>query len=181
MSSLFSKALVYLGLVDEDHDPEPEQPQAAYEDSPGRRAEGGPRRLEPLSRVEGRRVEPPPGASRSATQRFSERVEYEGPVRPVRPIEVQSDILVIEEFADAKILADRIRDRVPVVLELRKTEPDLVRRVIDFASGLIYALEGTMAKVADGVVLVLPPRVTLSRDERRRLARLGVYDLPEDD
>jgi hypothetical protein len=38
-----------------------------------------------------------------------------------------------------------------------------------------------MNKVAEGVVVVLPPRVVLSREERRRLARLGVYDLPEDE
>ncbi len=102
-------------------------------------------------------------------------------MRAVRPVDVQADILVVEEFGDAKILADRVRDRIPVLLDLRRTDPDLVRRVIDFGSGLIYAIDGTMSKVGEGVVAVLPPRVTLSRDERRRLERLGVYDLPVDD
>jgi cell division inhibitor SepF len=102
-------------------------------------------------------------------------------VRAVRPVEVQSDVLVVEEFGDAKILADRVRDRVPVVLDLRRSEPELVRRVVDFSSGLIYALDGTMRKVGDGLVLVLPPRVTLSRDEKRRLAGLGVYQADDID
>jgi len=102
-------------------------------------------------------------------------------VRPVRPVEVQSDVLVVEEFGDAKILADRVRDQVPVVLDLRRASSELVRRVIDFSSGLIYALDGTMRKVGDGLVLVLPPRVTLSRDEKRRLADLGVYQLDDVD
>jgi cell division inhibitor SepF len=99
----------------------------------------------------------------------------------VRPVEIQSDILVVEEFADARVLADRVRDRVPVVLDMRMTDPDLVRRVVDFSSGLIYALDGSMRRVGDGLVLVLPPRVTLSRDEKRRLSKLGAYELDDID
>ena len=80
-----------------------------------------------------------------------------------------------------RILADRIRDRVPVVLDMRRADNDLVRRVVDFSSGLIYALDGSMRKVGDGLVVVLPPRVTLSRDEKRRLATLGAYELDDID
>jgi cell division inhibitor SepF len=97
----------------------------------------------------------------------------------VRPVEIHSDVLVVEEFSDARVLADRVRDRVPVVLDMRRADPDLVRRVVDFSSGLIYALDGSMRRVGDGLVLVLPPRVTLSRDEKRRLASLGAYDLDD--
>jgi cell division inhibitor SepF len=136
------------------------------------------RRVESVSRVEGRRVEPPSSASRISSIRGADDTL---PVRGVRTVDAQADILVVEEFGDAKILADRVRDRIPVVLDLRRTDPDLVRRVIDFGSGLIYALDGTMSKVGEGVVIVLPPRVTLSRDERRRLERLGVYDMQVED
>lgn len=97
----------------------------------------------------------------------------------VRPVEIHSDVLVVEEFSDARVLADRVRDRVPVVLDMRRADPDLVRRVVDFSSGLIYALDGSMRRVGDGLVLVLPPRVTLSRDEKRRLATLGAYELDD--
>lgn len=96
-------------------------------------------------------------------------------------MEVQSDILMVEEFADARMLADRVRDRTPVVLDMRHTDPDLMRRVVDFASGLIYALDGSMRKVGEGLVAVLPARVTLSRDEKRRLAALGAYELDDID
>ncbi|MGH8923217.1 MAG: cell division protein SepF [bacterium] len=204
MPSLFSKALVYLGLVDED--PE-DDPVISDEDRAGRgpaqrrapthnrgddredseyrteQRRGDMRRpamrSETFSRVEGRRVEPPSSASRTTAFR-SENVD--SPImRAVRPVDVQADILVVEEFGDAKVLADRVRDRVPVVLDLRRTQPDLVRRVIDFGSGLIYALDGTMNKIGDGLVVVLPPRVVLSRDERKRLQRLGVYELDDED
>jgi cell division inhibitor SepF len=204
MPSLFSKALVYLGLVDEDPEDDPvisEDDRAGrgssqrrstthnrgedWEDADyradqrvaGRRPDI--RRMETFSRVEGRRVEPPSSASRTTAFR-SENVDSPV-VRAVRPVDVQADILVVEEFGDAKVLADRVRDKVPVVLDLRRTQPDLVRRVIDFGSGLIYALDGTMNKIGDGLVVVLPPRVVLSRDERRRLQRLGVYELDDED
>jgi len=67
------------------------------------------------------------------------------------------------------------------VLDMRQADQDLVRRVVDFSSGLIYALDGSMRRVGDGLVAVLPPRVTLSRDEKRRLASLGAYELDDVD
>jgi cell division inhibitor SepF len=209
MGSIFSKALVYLGLVDEDPvDPDQRSPEDEPQPNrrPGNRRPAareyesdewaGPetrretarhveprrqeaRRVESVSRVEGRRVEPPSSASRTTAIRGGR--DESSPIRAVRPVDVQADILVVEEFGDAKILADRVRDRIPVLLDLRRTDPDLVRRVIDFGSGLIYAIDGTMSKVGEGVVAVLPPRVILGREERRRLERLGVYELPVDD
>jgi len=179
MASLFSKALVYLGLVDEDQ----------YEGDTADRPTGPPpdepraRRVEPRPMPEGRRVEPPAATRLASRPQPRMREETPAPetgrVGLVRPVEVQSDILLVEEFGDAKVLADRVRDKVPVVLNLRDADPDLVRRVVDFSSGLIYALDGTMRKVGEGLVLVLPPRVTLSRDEKRRLASLGAYELDD--
>jgi len=172
MSSLFSKTLIYLGLVDEDQlDAQAADlsASAGADDSTGNS-------VEPISQA--RRVEPPP-TSRAAT-RPKMRADTMDPVIAVRPVEAHTDILVIEEFGDARILADRVRDRTPVVLDMRRAEPDLVRRVVDFSSGLIYALDGSMRRVGDGLVLVLPPRVTLSRDEKRRLTALGAYELDDD-
>lgn len=185
MTSLFSKALVYLGLVDEDQI-DAEAAEIAYGGQEP--AYSQPRAVEPLT--EARRVEPPPTA-RAATRPQSRveppdygesrRVEPPLSAQMVRPVEIQSDILVVEDFSDARMLADRVRDRVPVVLDMRQTDPDLVRRVVDFSSGLIYALDGLMRRVGTGLVLVLPPRVTLSRDEKRRLSTLGAYELDDID
>ncbi len=172
MSSLFSKAMVYLGLVDED------QIEADSVDpvtpSPPQSQKG----LDPIS--QGRRVEPPP-TSRAANVPQSRRVPSAPQVSGVQPVEIQSDILVLEEFTDARMLADRIRDRTPVIMDMRMADADLARRIIDFSSGLIYALDGSMRRVGDGLIAVLPPRVTLSRDEKRRLASLGAYELDDVD
>lgn len=174
MSSLFSKALVYLGLVDEDQlEAEAAQLSGAGETSlQGDGVDSIP---------EGRRVEPPP-TSRAATRPQGRTEPPAGTSSAmVRPVEIQSDILVVEEFSDARVLADRVRDRTPVVLDMRQADPEMVRRIVDFSSGLIYALDGSMRRVGEGLVAVLPPRVTLSRDEKRRLASLGAYELDDID
>ena len=185
MASLFNKALLYLGLTDEDQggqvDDVVETGEAAPRPVRQTSSSRDRRQEESVSRVEGRRVEPPPSATRSSAYRTDSAADQSAPVRPIRPVESQSDILLVEEFGDARMLADRVRDRVPVVLDLRQAQPDLVRRVIDFSSGLIYALDGTMSKVSEGVVLVLPPRVSLGEAEKRRLSRLGVFELVEED
>lgn len=171
-SSLFSKALVYLGLVDEaeidgDNSTEPGGPR------PAAPPPAQPDNVRPIGSDQNRRVEPPASASRTSA-RFQQVPSVAG-VRAIRP-ESRADILVIEEFGDAKVLADRVRELVPVVLDFRTADDDLVRRVVDFSSGLIYALDGTMSKVGEGLVLVLPPGVTLDEHEKRRLSALGAYE-----
>jgi len=83
-------------------------------------------------------------------------------------------------FDEVRGLADKIRERTPVVLDLREVEAGTVRRVVDFATGLTYALDGSMRKVGTGLILVLPARVSLGRDEKRRLAEAGLYELEID-
>ena len=95
-------------------------------------------------------------------------------------MDAQSDVIEPEHFDDAKLLADRIRDRVPVVLNMRNTEPEMVRRLVDFCTGLTYSLDGSMRKIDEGVILVLPPRVSLGREEKRRLADLGLYSVGDE-
>lgn len=180
MASVWQKSLVYLGLVDEEQlEDEGEAPRHI-----------APRRTHtdesPIvlpsqqGQIRGRRVEPPPNARRSVEQRTSmPSGAAAGAVRPVPSSEAQCEIIEVQEFDHAKLLADRIRDRAPVVLDLRKTEPDMVRRIVDFSTGLTYALDGAMRKTADGVILVMPPRVSIGREEKRRLADLGLYDLDD--
>ena len=182
MSSLFSKALVYLGLVDEDQieveaDHHEAGPASAVEDQ---------RKVRPLTPPEGRRVEPPPATSRTAASSLSmgtsnvRPAPHSSSMRAIKP-NPQTNILVVEEFGDAKILADWIRDRIPVVMDLRRTDSELMRRVVDFSSGLIYALDGRMRKVGESLVLITPDGAELGMDEKRRLQALGAYEISLDD
>ncbi|MFZ0491796.1 MAG: cell division protein SepF [Acidimicrobiia bacterium] len=165
MSSMFQKALLYLGLVDEEN-LEEEEPQASAVASPP--LQSSIRTVTPTEPpFRGRRVEPP--------QEFG----YGSSVRAATRDELRADVVAAVTFDDARALADRIRNRRPVVLNMRDTDPDMVRRLIDFASGLTYGLDGTMSKIAEGVILVLPHGVSLGRSETQRLAELGLYALDD--
>ncbi len=191
--SFWRTTMVYLGLVDEEPG---ELPPTAVVQQPPASAPRQSRQINPDSEGEihrvgadmeplvGRRVEPPMQSRRAVDQRTGNsripRTTEDGsvrPVRPVNPLDRQPEVLAPHSFDDAKALADHIRERTPVVLNLREAEPDLVRRIVDFATGLTYALDGSMRKIGTGVILVLPPRITLGREEKRFLADMGLYEL----
>jgi cell division inhibitor SepF len=137
--------------------------------------------------VQGRRVEPPlTGRRRTAADgALAEAGVVIRPpdsplVRTVSDHDLESEVIVATSYSDAQLLADHIRATIPVVLDLRKVEPAMVRRLVDFASGLTYALGGSMRKIGQGVILVTPANVNLTRDERRRLKELGYYQAPEE-
>jgi len=72
-------------------------------------------------------------------------------------------------FDQAQEVADKFKDGQPVIMNLEGTERDVARRLIDFASGICYALDGSMEKVATGVYLLKPPAP-------QRPARYDDYD-----
>jgi cell division inhibitor SepF len=171
---------------------DPEARQEVEYGRPARgRTEDGPqvtRRIQPTvqGQVAGRRVEPPLTARRRISPDASEAEagiyvqSGDTPtVRTVKDSDLECEIITARSYSDAQALADHIRASIPVVLDLRKVEPAMVRRLVDFASGLTYALGGSMRKIGQGVILVSPANVNISRSERRRLAELGFYQSPE--
>jgi cell division inhibitor SepF len=78
-------------------------------------------------------------------------------------------------FSDAQDIGDRFKKQQAVIVNLQSTDRELLRRMIDFCSGVTYALGGNMEKVADEVFLLTPTNVELSDDERRRLQEKGLY------
>lgn len=137
--------------------------------------------------VAGRRVEPPmvPRRRSAADSPLSDSGVVVTPgskplVTAVGDEDLESQVIVARSYTDAQALADHIRAAIPVVLDLRKVEPAMVRRLVDFASGLTYALGGTMRKIGQGVLLVTPANVHISREERRRLIDLGYHQAPDE-
>ncbi len=84
-------------------------------------------------------------------------------------------ILYPQIFNDGTEVADLMRDGMPVILNLHNAEVSLRRRLIDFCSGITYALEGRMEKVASSVFLITPSNVTVSQEERAKLSERGVF------
>ena len=94
-------------------------------------------------------------------------------VRSLDSMRAKPRTLMPESFADAKLVADEFKRDVPVVLNLQAIERDLARRLIDFASGICYVLNGSMEKMASQVFLLIPESVEVSDEDRRRIEERG--------
>jgi len=85
-------------------------------------------------------------------------------------------LVIPKSFNDAQQVADKFREGIPVILNLQGIETPLVMRLIDFASGLTYALDGGMQRIADKVFMLTPRNVELSAEERARLIEKGFFN-----
>jgi cell division inhibitor SepF len=89
---------------------------------------------------------------------------------------VQMKLVSPRSFNDAQKVADEFKAGRPVILNLQDTDADLARRLIDFGSGLTYALSGGMQKVADQTFLLTPQNVSVSAAEAERMLEGGFYN-----
>ncbi len=91
-----------------------------------------------------------------------------------RPTRVS--VLEPSSFNDAQALADRFKRQQPVILNLQNVDGDLSRRMVDFCSGLTYALDGNIQTVANRVFLLTPRNVEVSAEERKRIAERAFFN-----
>jgi cell division inhibitor SepF len=159
MPGVWKKTLTYLGLV-EDDDFEDLDEVAAQPDS------GQVRRLQRAQPV------------RDVTM----DVESEGIVRTIpatRATTTSASSIHKSEprrFNEARDVADRFKDGIPVIMNLQSTDDTIARRLVDFASGLVYGLDGKIEMVANRVYLLTPANMEVSAEERERLAGNDFYN-----
>jgi cell division inhibitor SepF len=174
-SDSWHKALVYFGLAEERH--------AAYDDEPDD--------VEPEQELQESYRERP-NVRRLSTRRrrddfddiFADDEPSGRPTTVLRPVgggrarngDVRVHLVVPKSFNDAQQVADRFKDSIPVILNLQGVETDLSKRLIDFASGLTYALDGGMQRIADKVFMLTPRNVEISAEERARLIEKGFFN-----
>ena len=168
------RALVYFGLAEderyadddeifEDNDTEAELEERYRDRSQVRRVSG--RRRDEIDEIF---ADEPPSRTRT---------------RVLRPVanghageHVRVHLVVPKNFNDAQQIADKFKDSIPVILNLQGADTDLSKRLIDFASGLTYALDGGMQRIAEKVFLLTPRNVEVSAEERARLLEKGFFN-----
>src|ERR1700737_2705314 len=169
------RALVYFALAEERH-------ADVYEEE---------EEMQPENELEDRYRERPNVRRLSARRRrdeiddiFAEDEPQGRPTTALRPVggrgngrsDVRVHLVIPKSFNDAQQVADRFKDSVPVILNLQGTDTDLSKRLIDFASGLTYALRGGMQRIADKVFMLTPRNVEISAEERARLIEKGFFN-----
>ena len=90
--------------------------------------------------------------------------------------DVRVHFVAPKSFNDVQDVADKFKDTIPVIVNLQSTDTDLSKRLIDFSSGLTYALDGGMQRIADKVFLLTPRNVEVSAEERARLVEKGFFN-----
>ena len=90
--------------------------------------------------------------------------------------DVRVHFVAPKNFNDVQDVADKFKESIPVILNLQGTDTDLSKRLIDFSSGLTYALDGGMQRIADKVFLLTPRNVEVSAEERARLVEKGFFN-----
>ena len=167
------RVLVYFGLAEETHggfedELGPDFPEDEFEED-GRNGRGKVRRL-PTSRR---------GHRDDIDDIFPEEDDPRGRARVLHPVgedDVQVHLVVPLNFNDAQQVADQFKRGVPVILNLQTTDHDLSKRLIDFASGLTYALDGGMQRIAEKTFLLTPRNVEVSAEEKARLIDKGFFN-----
>lgn len=161
--SMWKRTLAYLGLVEEYDD---EYAEAHEELPPPRPAEQAARQ-EPsnVRRIApARAVEPSPPPERPAG----------ASVRPLSAAKVH--VTNPTTFNDVEEVGERFRNGIPVIMNLAGASESVAKRMLDFASGLIFGLDGRIERVGDRVFLLTPMGVEVSSEERRRLGERGFFN-----
>jgi cell division inhibitor SepF len=167
------RALVYFGLAEgpEYSEMESYEPETGQQDAYGAQAP----RSATVSRI---------GERRRMRDEIDEIFADEpGPTRTrvLQPVgnggaDVRVHLVTPHSFNDAQEVADRFKQGVPVILNLQTTEGELAKRLIDFGSGLTYALDGGMQKIADKTFLLTPRNVEVSAEEKAALVEKGFFN-----
>jgi cell division inhibitor SepF len=181
LSDTLRKVGVYFGLA-EDRDYYEDEPSDVHEAAPEQELESRYRERPNVRRLSSRRRRDEIDDIFSDEPSTSERR-----TTVLRPVggsaraangrgEVRVHLVVPKSFNDAQDVADKFKDSIPVIINLQGVEADLSKRLIDFASGLTYALDGGMQRIADKVFLLTPRNVEVSAEERARLIEKGFFN-----
>ena len=175
LGDLWNRTLVYFGIAEEEDWDEDgyltdEELQRTYAERPNVRRLAPRRSRQDVDDW----TDPEPEAERTAVLRAAPGTRLRGVERV--PASVRVHLVLPRSFNDAQQIADKFKDGVPVILNLQGADQELSKRLIDFASGLTYALNGGMQRVADKVFLLTPRNVEVSAEERARLIEKGFFN-----
>ena len=175
MAGVFRKTMVYLGLMepgDEDYDGNDFYGDP-YDDVE-------PAGVRPLSGAHvrsarpGRYEEVPSQGSLALRSRAEEDGFARVAVDPVTPYKISTFQPVA--YNDIQKIGERYREGFPVIMNLTEMDDKSAMRLIDFASGLIFGMHGSIEKVTNKVFLLSPSNVEVSAEDKARIREGGFFN-----
>lgn len=112
--------------------------------------------------------------TRKPSERVIRTIDGEGPSFRVFISEPRA-------FNDVQALANKYRLGIPVIINLQNTDEITGRRILDFVSGMVYALKGGITPIGNRIYMVTPRNIEITPEDRRRLREtffkeLGIGD-----
>ncbi len=166
MSTFFSKTLSFLGLAEE---AQIEDEQQFNEEDRETAFDTGINN-DNAWRPESKRR---PGSAPSNISRSGKLLSIDGGKDNKK---IRVTVLQPNSFEDVQMVADDLKSGTPVIVNLQTSNNDLAKRIIDFCSGVSYAIEGSIKKVADKVFLITPENTIVSSSEKEILGERGFYN-----
>ena len=84
-------------------------------------------------------------------------------------------VLQPQSYEDSREIADRLKNKKAVVINLEELSKEDAIKVLDFVSGVVYALEGDIQKVSSGIFIIAPYNVSIASDIRDELKSTGIF------
>jgi len=164
MAGAMRKMGEYLGLVEQsgeydEYDDYESEPEAARR--PARPAGPSVREAEPrpVARIDDRRRPAPTPTVVPAPAEFTR-------ITTLHP----------RTYNEARVIGEHFREGTPVIMNLSEMDDNDAKRLVDFAAGLIFAVYGSIERITSKVFLLSPPNVTVTAEDRQRLAQGGFFN-----
>lgn len=154
MGNPLKKTMVFLGLAEEDLDEHGRPTDSAAHET----------------------VSATPAPVKPAQRAAVTPIKKAAPVRQAAP-QAMNEILTVHptEYRDATVVAESFREGVPVILNLSRMNEAEAKRLIDFSSGLVMGLHGTIERVTSKVFLLSPEHILLSNGEQARVEEAETF------
>lgn len=149
-------------------------PVQVVQGSHGRDA-GIPREQAPRRRSSEHSPFPPSENIEEPTQVMDKIASINHVIKPLKADGPKVHLAVPSKFADVQEIADHMKGGRPVIVNIEGLEKEISRRVIDFCSGLTYALGGKIRKVAEQVYLITPSKVEVTEEDMERITERAVF------
>ena len=174
MANVFKKAGRYLGLVDEEEDLEQGQPITSIQSH--QTTEASHRGVRSVTQSARPTFNPIPASSRGSTAPALVPAATYFPVQEALPVMDQIFTIHPRFYNEARTVGERYRTGQPVLMNLSDMDESERKRLVDFASGLVFGLHGSIERVTSKVFLLTPANVRVSTENKAAAAEASFFN-----